>query len=278
MRSVENARGETSLEALFVALGFCLFAVILVIYGLKDWFPPVASRHGPGIDLMLTYIMIVTGIMLFTGHLVLGYFIWRYSGQRQVTHRLAGQKTELRWSVVLGIVMALAAEGGVLVLGMPVWTEFYGTAAPSDAVQLEVTAEEFAWNIRYPGLDGVFGRSAAELLSLNNPVGLDADDPAAADDLLLLSEFYLPVNRPVSIRLRSKDVLHGFYLPNFRVKQDAVPGMSIDIWFVPTVKGDYELACAELCGFGHYKMRGVLHVVTEEEYEEFLQEELPFLY
>lgn len=278
MRSVENARGKTSLEALFVALGFCLFAVILVIYGLKNWFPPVASRHGPGIDLMLNYIMIVTGIMLVAGHLSLGYFIWRYSGQRQVTHRLAGQKTELRWSLVLGLIMAVAAEGGVLVLGMPVWTEFYGTAPPSDAVKLEVTAEQFAWNIRYPGQDGVFGRSSAELLSLNNPVGLDANDPAAQDDLLLLSEFFLPVDRAVSIRLRSKDVLHGFYFPNFRVKQDAVPGMNIDLWFVPTVEGTFELACAELCGFGHYKMRGILHVVSEEEFEQFLQEEPPFLY
>lgn len=278
MRSVENARGKTSLEALFIALGFCLFAAILVFYGLKNWFPPVASRHGPGIDLMLNYIMIVTGIMLVAGHLSLGYFIWRYSGQRQVTHRLAGQKTELRWSVVLGMIMAVVAEGGVLVLGMPVWTELYGTAPPSDAVKLEVTAEQFAWNIRYPGQDGVFGRSSTDLLSLNNPVGLDADDPAARDDLLLLSEFFLPVDRPVSIRLRSKDVLHGFYLPNFRVKQDAVPGMSINLWFVPTVEGTFELACAELCGFGHYKMRGILHVVSEEEFEQFLQEEPPFLY
>jgi cytochrome c oxidase subunit 2 len=109
-------------------------------------------------------------------------------------------------------------------------------------------------------------------------VGLDANDPAAEDDLLLLSEFFLPVDRPVSIRLRSKDVLHGFYLPHFRVKQDAVPGMNIDIWFVPTVEGTFELACAELCGFGHYKMRGILHVVSEEEFEQFLQEEPPFLY
>ena len=278
MRSVENTRGKTSLEGLFVALGFCFFAVILVIYGAKDWFPPVASRHGPGIDLILRYLMIVTGAMLVAGHFVLGYFIWRYSGYRQVTHRLAGEKTELRWSVILGIVMAVAAEGGVLFLGMPVWGEIYGMAPPSDAVKLEVTAEQFAWNIRYPGLDGVFGRSTAELLSLNNPVGLDADDPAAQDDLLLLSEFFLPVNRPASIRLRSKDVLHGFYLPHFRVKQDAVPGMSIDLWFVPTVEGTFELACAELCGFGHYKMRGILHVVTEEEFEQFIQEEPPFLY
>ena len=144
MRLVENAQGKTSLEGLFVALGFCLFAIVLVFYGAKDWFPPVASRHGPGIDRMLIYLMIVTGSMILIGHLVLGYFIFRFSGQKQVTHRLAGAKTEKRWSVVLGIVMALAAEGGVLVLGMPVWQEFYGMAAPSDAVKLEVLPPDVA--------------------------------------------------------------------------------------------------------------------------------------
>jgi cytochrome c oxidase subunit 2 len=226
----------------------------------------------------MQYLIITTGAMLFIGHLVLGFFIWKFSQQRRVTHRLAQPKSERTWALVLGAVMALLAEGGVLALGMPVWNQFYGSEAPADAVRIEVTAEEFNWNIRYSGQDGVFGRVTPELMSLNNPVGLDADDVAARDDLLLLGEFYLPVDRPASVRLRSKDVLHSFYLPHFRVKQDAVPGMLIDIWFVPTQEGTYELACAELCGFGHYKMRGLLHVVTEEEFEQFLQEEPPFLY
>ncbi|MDA2934603.1 cytochrome-c oxidase [Acidobacteria bacterium AH-259-D05] len=278
MLSVENARGKTSLQGLLVGLTFCLFAVLLVIYGARQWFPPVASQHAPQVDYLMRYLLLATGGMLLIGHLVFGYFIWNFSRQRQVTQRLVQPRSERRWSIGLGILVAVVGEGGVLALGLPLWDQFYGTEAPADAVHLEVTAEQFNWNIRYPGQDGVFGRVAPELLSLNNPVGLDADDPAARDDLLLLGEFFLPVNRPVTIRLRSKDVLHSFYLPHFRVKQDAVPGMSIDIWFVPTKEGNYELACAELCGFGHYKMRGLLHVVGEEEYEQFLDEELPFLY
>ena len=129
------------------------------------------------------------------------------------------------------------------------------------------------------GLDPGFPLSppGTELISLRNPVGLDGEDPKAADDLLLLSEFFLPVNEPVTVFLRSKDVLHSFFLPHFRVKQDAVPGMTIQTSFVPVEVGTFELACAELCGFGHYKMRGILHVVSQEEYDEFLRAEVPFI-
>ena len=131
--------------------------------------------------------------------------------------------------------------------------------------------------MRYPGADGVFGSTRAELISSTNPLGLDEQDPAAAADLVLLGVVYLPVDRPARFRLKSKDVIHSVYLPEFRVKQDAVPGMEIDVWFVPTRTGSYEIACTELCGFGHFQMRGVLEVVTQEEYDRFLKDELPFL-
>lgn len=278
MSSTENAGGTNSLEGLCLGFVFCLFAVLLVIYGTGQWFPPAASEHAPLVDRILVYLMITTGVMLLIGHLVLGYFVWKFSRQSKVTHRMALPRFELTWPFAIGAVVALVAEAGVLGLGLPVWDQFYGSEAPADAIQLEITAEQFNWNIRYPGPDGIFGRVAPELISLDNPIGLDSEDAASKDDLLLLAEFFLPVNRPVNVRLRSKDVLHSFYLPNFRVKQDAVPGMEIELWFVPTKEGTYELACAELCGFGHYKMRGILHIVSDEEYEQFLQEELPFLY
>ncbi len=278
MPSVEDSSQKRSLQALFLALVFCLFAVLLVIYGARQWYPPAASQHAPQVDRMMNYLLLTTGVMLLIGHFVLGFFVWKFSRRQPVTQRLATARTERRWSVAVGIIVALVAEGGVLYLGLPLWGQFYGLAAPADAVRIEVTAEEFSWNIRYPGQDGAFGRTEPELISLNNPIGLDATDTAAKDDLLLLAEFYLPIDKPASIRLRSKDVLHSFYLPHFRVKQDAVPGMSIDIWFVPTKEGDYELVCTELCGFGHYQMRGLLHVVGEQEFQQFLTEEPPFLY
>ena len=277
MSSAENVGGKSSMEGLFLGFVFCLYAVLMVIYGAQHWFTPTASQHAPLVDRVLIYLMITTGGMLLIGHLVFGYFIWKFSRQSRVTCRMVKPKFERFWSLALGAVMAIVAEGGVLALGLPVWDQFYGSEAPANAVQVEVTAEEFNWNIRYHGPDGIFGRVAPELINLDNPIGLDAEDVASKDDLLLLAEFFLPVNRAANIRLRSKDVLHSFYLPNFRVKQDAVPGMEIEIWFVPTKVGTYELACAELCGFGHYKMRGILHVVSDQEFEQFLQEELPFL-
>jgi cytochrome c oxidase subunit 2 len=252
-----------------------LLALVTIGYGLRQWFPALASEHGAGIDLMMNYLLTSTGLLFLTGHLVLGYVVWRFTRASKVTLRLASPKMERRWSLVFAVLMTVVAEGGVLVLGLPVWNRLHATP-PADAVTIEVTAEQFAWNFRYAGADGQFGRSAPRLFSENNPVGIDKSDPAAKDDLLLLGTMYLPVNRPAHIQLRSKDVLHSFFLPNFRVKQDAVPGMTIDFWFVPTKVGTYELACAELCGFAHYNMRGVIYVVSEEEFRQWLKSEPPF--
>lgn len=242
-----------------------------VAVGMRGWLPPLASEHGAGIDLMLRYLLVTAGALLVAGHLALGYMLWRFGGQPRVSFRMATPRQERVWSLIPIVLMALIAEGGVFVIGLPVWAKFYG-ASPSDAISIEIVAEQFAWNIRYSGRDGVFGRTSPNLISMNNPVGLDANDPASHDDIPSIGLMYLPVNRPARLRLRSKDTLHSFYLPFQRVKQDVVPGMSIDVWFVPTETGDYEIACAELCGFGHYQMRGLLRVVSDQEYERQLQD------
>lgn len=233
--------------------------------------PPVASQHGAGIDRMLSYLLIAAGGLLLIAHLALGYFLWRFAGRERATFRPMTFRQERNWSLIPIALMALIAEGGVLVLGMPVWVDL-NAAPPAEAVTVELTAEQFAWNVRYAGIDGQFGRTSSSLLSINNPVGVDGRDPAAKDDVLLIGEIHLPVNRAARIRLRSKDVLHSFMLPMQRIKQDVVPGMTIDVWFVPTETGDFEIGCAELCGFGHYQMRGLLRVETEEEFSRFLSE------
>src|SRR5688572_26202684 len=110
---------------------------------------------------------------------------------------------------------------------------------------VEVTGQQFAWNVRYPGPDNTLGKTDFRLASQENPIGLDKNDPAAADDVMLLNQLYLPQDRPVRVQLRSMDVLHSFFLPNFRVKQDAIPGMTVQVWFVPKQSGDFEIACAE---------------------------------
>jgi cytochrome c oxidase subunit 2 len=148
-----------------------------------------------------------------------------------------------------------------------------------------VTGEKFAWNMHYPGADRVFGRTDIKLLDLqSNPLGLDRSDPAAKDDITTVNQLYLPVNRPVIVRLRSKEVIHSFGVPEFRVKQDAVPGLTIPIWFIPTITtaemrtrtGDpefqYEIACAQLCGLGHARMRGFVTVQSDEEFQKWMEE------
>lgn len=252
-----------------VIWGLALAGVAL---GARSWFPPLASEHGEGIDVMMKYLMATTGALFFIGHLVLGYFILRFGRNREAAYRPPSLSAQRVWSIVPAVVVAVVAEGGVLVLGIPVWAKFYGSGAPADAVTLEVTAEQFAWNVRYPGPDGAFGRTELALIAVDNPIGLDRRDPASADDILDLGVICLPVGKPARVQLRSKDVLHSFYLPSHRVKQDAVPGMVIDIWFVPTREGEFELACAELCGFGHYTMRGILHVVSPDAFEKWLLE------
>ena len=156
----------------------------------------------------------------------------------------------------------------------------------SEALVVQVTGEQFAWNVHYAGPDGVFGRTDIKLLDLqSNPLGLDRSDPAAKDDVTTLNQLYLPVNKPIIVRLRSKDVIHSFGVPEFRVKQDAIPGLTIPIWFVPTVttaemrtrtgnpEFQYEIACAQLCGLGHARMRGFVTVQTAEEFQKWMEEQ-----
>lgn len=277
MQAELPTRPREAREGLFLALAIWLLPVVAVVFAAKRWLPPLASEHGAGIDRMLHYLLITVGGLFVVGHVVLGYFIWRFSREGRVTYRLASPSVERRWSLIPIVLMTLVAEGGVFVLGLPVWGKLYGSAPPREAVLVEVTAEQFAWNVRYPGEDGAFGRTDPRLISLDNPLGLDKTDAAARDDLVLLGEIYLPVNRPARIRLRSKDTLHSFFLPNLRVKQDTVPGMTIEIWFVPTQVGTYEIACAELCGFGHFQMRGLLRVIPPEEFEKWRKEQPAYL-
>ncbi len=243
--------------------------------GSRWWLPPLASQHGAGIDRMLRFLLLAVGALFVVGHAVLVAFIWRYARQARPSRRLPAPGVELWFSVGLALVFTLIAEGGVLAIGVPVFREYYLTVPPADAVRVEVTGQQFVWNVRYPGPDGVFGRTDPTLMASDNPLGLDLSDPAAADDLLTLNHVVFPVNRRVQLRLRSKDVIHSFFVPHFRVKQDAVPGMTIEIGFTPTREGVYELACTELCGLGHYQMKGRVVVASAEEFTRFLAENSP---
>jgi cytochrome c oxidase subunit II len=265
---------QSKTEGALIALMFAAVGVGAVAYGAGAWMPDLASRHGAGIDAMLAYLLVTVGALLLTSYLVLAYFIWRGSRRSTISARLATRRMEIGLSVALGLGMAIIAEGGVIAIGVPVWNEYFDSTPPADAVVIEVTAQQFMWNVRYPGRDGKFGRTAAKLVDdTTNPLGIDRSDADGKDDIVTLNEISVPFGRAVRIRLRSKDVIHSFFLPNFRVKQDAVPGMTPEVVFFPTKTGTFEIACAELCGLAHYRMRGFFNVVSPQEYDQWLRKQ-----
>ena len=134
------------------------------------------------------------------------------------------------------------------------------------------SAQQFNWNYHLPGPDGQFGRRDINLVTNSNPLGLDPNDPAAKDDIVTLGELHVPVDRPVIVRASSKDVIHNFALPHMRIAQDAIPGPIIPMWFTPIKTGTYEVVCGQLCGLGHYGMKGTLVVDTPEDYQAWLKE------
>ena len=245
--------------------------------------PALASTHGGQIDGMIGWVHVFM-LFLFVGWGgFFAYCLVRFRRSRHPVANYAGVKSHTSSYLEVGVAVVEA----ILLFGfaIPLWAARVDAMPPaSDALTVQVTGEQFAWNIHYPGPDRVFGRTDIKLLDLqSNPLGLDRSDPAAKDDVTTVNQLNLPVNRPIIVRLRSKDVIHSFGVPEFRVKQDAIPGLTIPIHFVPTVttaemrtlKGNpefqYEIACAQLCGLGHARMRGFVTVQTAEEFQTWFE-------
>jgi cytochrome c oxidase subunit 2 len=249
-------------------LAFALMMLVLIIVSLwlfiarPWWFPQLASVRGGDIDGVFSAVLIVTGIAFVGVQGVLGYFVARYGakGTERAGYWHDNPKAEAGLLIGTAVIMTI-----LVFMGQRVWANIYFTEAPPGSLEVQVTGEQFAWNFHYAGPDGVFGRTDAKLITDTNQIGLDRKDPAAKDDIVVLNEMHAVVGKPLKVRLRSKDVIHSFFLPNMRVKQDAVPGMSILVWLEPTKTGDFELACAELCGLGHYRMKAKLVVDKSEE-------------
>ena len=251
----------SKLQGLLFALATVVLVVVATyLFVAYDWMPSLESDRG-AIDVAIFWSLLVTGIAFIGTNLLLAYFSWRYQDApgAKAAYWHDNPKLEISWTLVTaGILLVF------LVNALTLWAKITNAdARPADAVTIEIVGQQFAWNFRYPGKDGVFGRTDVMKVDaeMGNFVGLDTGDPAAADDLVPAQGVLLiPEGRPVLLRIRSLDVIHSFFLPNFRVKQDAMPGMTVETWFTPTRAGKFEIACAEHCGLGHYKMQGTVYV------------------
>jgi cytochrome c oxidase subunit 2 len=253
-----------------IIVSFVGFALATVAGGVfLNWRLSVASEHGRGVDAMILFLLLATGPMFVGGHLLVASFVWKSGRKDAPAFRRPSRRAEWTATLIPVVIIAAVAEGGVLVIGMPVWSQIYREDA--EALPVEVVGKQFEWISRYPGKDGKYGRTdPAKFDEVENPLGLDEDDPAAADDIVIRGALYLPVNRTASIRIRSLDVLHSFSVAQFRTKQDAVPGIPTRTQVRPTATGQFDLVCAELCGMGHYRMRGTVKVLSKEDFEEWL--------
>jgi len=249
-----------------------------------DWLglPALAATHGQQIDDMIGWVHIFMFILFVGWGAFFTYTLIRFRRSRNPVADYRGVTSHRSVYLEVGVAVVEA----VLLFGfaIPLWVARIGDTPPENqSLMVQVTGEQFAWNMHYAGPDRVFGRTDIKLLDLqSNPLGLDRTDPAAMDDITTVNQLYLPVNTPIIVRLRSKDVIHSFGVPEFRVKQDAVPGLTIPIWFIPDVttaemrtrtgnpEFQYEIACAQLCGLGHYRMRGLVTVQTAEEFQTWM--------
>lgn len=234
------------------------------------WVPVKASSYAANLDFQLDVFHIAMLIIFVGWGSYLAYCLVRYRAKPGVPAQYA-HKGLLGSLVPDGIVLAFEMFM-IFVIGLPVWAHVMETfPEEKQANVVRVVAQQFAWNNHYAGPDGVFGRTNIKLISSGNPIGLDDADPAAKDDIVSINQLHVPLNKPTLIYLSSMDVIHSFNVPAFRTKQDATPGMQVRIWFEPIMTGTFEIACAQLCGLGHYRMRGDVIVHTQEEFDAWLQ-------
>lgn len=254
---------------LAVAIWVITIASVLMFFNKRWWFPEAITEHGPSVDRQFLVTIIVCGIAFAAAQIGLGWVVWKYrdsADKTRATYSHGNNRLEVVWTVVTAIVFISLA-----VMGQRVWAALHLNPAPAGATQIEVTAQQFAWNVRYAGPDQVFGRTDIQYIDdATNPVGLVDTDQGAKDDVVGPT-LVIPANRPVELILKSKDVTHAFWVPQLRFKQDLVPGMAIRVHFTANKVGKYELACAELCGMNHFKMKSFMLVLPPADFDALVQ-------
>jgi cytochrome c oxidase subunit II len=237
---------------LFLCVTIFGVATFIIAPAAGIWLPPDVSETGPAIDHLFKFILVLTGVVFIITELVLFYFLWRYDGRTSATPAkfTHGSHTlEICWTIVPAATLLFIA-----IYQMNTWAAAKMRRPTHDgqpmAFTVEVTGRQFEWRLRYPGEDGLLGTK---------------------DDLFDVNELHVPLGEETLVSLKSQDVLHSFFLPNLRVKQDAVPGMKIPVWFRPVRDGTYDIVCAELCGWGHYKMKGRITIESRKAYDDYLE-------
>jgi cytochrome c oxidase subunit 2 len=232
---------------LFLAVPVLGVATFAIAPAIDVWLPQDVSVHGRDIDSLFYFILALTGVVFIATEVLLFWFLWKYDEARAV-----GPATYIHGSHTLEVVWTIIPAATLLFLAiyqMNAWADVK-MRRPDMPPTVEVIARQFEWRLRYPGRDGVLGTQ---------------------DDLHMVNDLHLPVDEDILVQLKSMDVLHSFFLPNLRIKQDAVPGMKIPVWFKSTETGSYDIVCAELCGWGHYKMKGRVTFVPRSEFDRWLE-------
>lgn len=273
------------------ALLFLLFLVgsfiLMFWYSIKEFDNyqlPIASEHGVVTDQLFWVTMAITGVVFLITHILLFWFSYRYKYQenKRAYFFPHNDRLEVIWTIVPALVLTV-----LVISGWQAWSDIT-SKAPDDAEEVEIMGYQFAWRVRYPGMDNNLGNYDFRLIDAENEFGMDFSDKASFDDFTP-RDLVLPKGKPVLLRIRARDVLHSVFAPHFRLKMDAVPGMPTQFWFVPTKTTEemrietgnpnftYEIACTEICGRGHFSMRLQVVVLEPEEYEKWKSEQQPWL-
>jgi cytochrome c oxidase subunit 2 len=237
--------------------------------------PIAASTYAGGVDAALNVLHVGMALIFVLWSAFFIYCLVRFRAGRQAKAEYAGWKSHA--TSFLPDFLVLSFEIWLIFFfGLPIWSQIKEKFPAEEAShRVDLSAEQFSWGFQYPGPDGKFGSRAAKLINTANPLGIDTADEAGTDDIVVYNELHVPLGKPTLIYMTSKDVIHSFFVPEFRVKQDIVPGMRTPLWFEPTKAGRYEIGCAQLCGTGHYVMRGevVVHP-TQEDFDAWMTQQI----
>jgi len=245
--------------------------IYILFLGKFWWFPAPINAHGQAYDQQFAITLAVTGVIFFVSQMALGYAIWKFrSNGRSAEYNHGNNKLEALWTSAAAVLFV-----GLVLMGTRIWAGVHLEKAPPDALEIQCLGKQFAWAFRYAGPDGKFGRTDIKLINdaNGNPFGLDDKDPASKDDIVNAS-LRVPVGKPILLTLRTRDVIHNFFVRELRMKQDLVPGMEIPFHFQADTIGTYEVPCSELCGLGHSQMRTTMQVMSQEDFDKWIKEQL----